>query len=216
MITVYENLVALIDTVVHVSSYRPTDWWGGTSVSPVAQCNGLTAYRQQQQQQQPPTCGRFSVAVLMNFELRHSSLIDSQLLSTTLNLGSGFSTPTHTFFTHIHHTFPGPWLSFLSPPIFLLFNLALPFAPLVITAQSNFSSSSLIAAIFPTHLQCSLCLLSPQPPKVSPDSPHRLSSRKKTRSSHMHLHPTNSSPKFIQCHPTHSTHIHPSPILYTP
>ena len=85
----------------------------------------------------------------MNFELGHSSLVDSQLLSTTLNLGWGFSTPTHTFFTHIHHTFPGLWPSFLSPPIFLLFNLTVPFAPLVIAAQSDFSSSSLIATIFP-------------------------------------------------------------------
>jgi len=44
--------------------------------------------------------------------------------------------------------------------------------------------------------------------KVSLDSPLRLSSRMKTHSSHMHLCPTNSLPKFIQCHPTHSTHIH--------
>ena len=42
--------MALIATVAHGSGYRPDIGCGGTSVSPIAQCDGPTAYRQQSAQ----------------------------------------------------------------------------------------------------------------------------------------------------------------------
>ena len=106
-------------------------------------------------EQQPLSCGRCSVLCSQQtlssgthplLIVNHS--VPPLILGEVSALKNAFSTHPHFY----------PWLCFLSPPIFLLFNLTLPFASLAMAAQSDFCSSPLIAAVFPHAPQTQLPL----------------------------------------------------------